>query len=198
MARLVVCNIVSLDGYYAAADGNPLVLPMDAAFDAYNLDLIRQAAALLLGGTSYRMFMGFWPAQVRNPKAPAVHREFGDIYGRIPVMVVSDSLTADDMAPWADRTTVVRRADALDRVERLKKETQGDILTFASRVTWTVLLRAGLVDELHLVVGATVLGTGVPLFTDAVPGLSLGAVRRLDVSDNVVLRYAVAPGPATA
>ena len=29
--RVVVCSIASVDGFYAASDGNPLVLNMDAA-----------------------------------------------------------------------------------------------------------------------------------------------------------------------
>jgi len=77
MGRLIVCNIMSLDGCYAATDGNPLVLPMDVAFDRYNLERLRAAGALLLGANSYRMFMGFWPGQAGNPEAGEVHREFG-------------------------------------------------------------------------------------------------------------------------
>lgn len=194
MGRLVVCNIMSLDGHYASVDGDPLVLPMDAAFDAYNLERLRRADTLLLGATSYRMFMGFWPAQADNPQASAVHREFGAIYGRIGVTVVSDSLTADDVAPWADRTTVVRRADAVDHVARLRKDAEGDVVTFGSRITWNSLLHAGLVDELHLIVGATVLGTGTPLFTAPVERLTLEEARALDGSGNALLRYAGVPG----
>ncbi|WP_219471846.1 dihydrofolate reductase family protein [Nonomuraea rhizosphaerae] len=192
VAKLVVCSIMSLDGRYAASDGNPLVLPMDAAFDAYNLERIRSAGSLLLGATSYRMFMGFWPAQAGNTEAPWVHREFGEIYGRIAVDVVSDSLTPADVAPWAERTTVVKRAGAEARVKELKGRDSGDILTFGSRTLWNSLLRAGLVDELHLIVGATGLGEGTPIFTGPVGGLSLVRAQQLDDSShNVLLRYAV-------
>ncbi|MBE1592902.1 dihydrofolate reductase family protein [Nonomuraea angiospora] len=190
MAKLVVCNIMSLDGFYAAADGNPLVLPMDAAFDAYNLERIQAAGSLLLGADSYRMFMGFWPAQADNPEASPVNQEFGGIYGRIEVSVVSDSLTDEDIAPWADRTTVVKRAEAEGWVKELKQRAGGDIVTFGSRITWNALLRAGLVDELHLVVGAKALGEGTPIFTQPVEGFTVEEVRRLDGSDNVLLRYA--------
>lgn len=192
MSRLIVCNIMSLDGYFASADGNPLVLPMDAAFDSYNLERIRAADALLLGANSYGMFMGFWPAQANNPEASEVNREFGGIYGRIPVNVVSDSLTAEDVAQWQEQTTIVRRADVQARVKELKASSTGDIVTFGSRITWNALLAAGLVDELHLVVGATALGEGTPIFTAPVSGLTLAEIRQLDGSDNSLLRYTVA------
>ncbi|GAA4368419.1 hypothetical protein GCM10023088_17340 [Actinomadura verrucosospora] len=189
MARLVVCNIMSLDGFYADNDGNPLVLEMDAAFDAYNLERLRAAEALLLGADSYRMFMGFWPAQADNPEASAVNQEFGGIYGRIKVNVISDSLTSDDIAPWSEQTTVIGRAEAESRVKELKQQTEGDLVTFGSRITWNALLQAGLVDELHLVVGPAALGAGTPLFTGASGRLNLAGVHRLDGSDSVVLRY---------
>ncbi|MFI5910971.1 dihydrofolate reductase family protein [Dactylosporangium sp. NPDC051541] len=192
MGRLIVCNIMSLDGFTADAAGNPLVLPMDAAFDRYNLERLRAADALLLGANSYRMFMGFWPAQADNPQAGAVHREFGVRYGTIPVTVASDALTPDDVAPWRERTTVVRRGDAPAHVRRLKASVDGDVVTFGSRVTWNALLAAGLVDELHLIVGAAALGTGTPAFTGPVAGLTRAGCRPLDGSDSVLLRYTLA------
>ncbi|WP_188191904.1 dihydrofolate reductase family protein [Nonomuraea sp. SYSU D8015] len=160
-----------------------------AAFDRYNLERIRAADALLLGANSYRMFMGFWPAQAANPEAGEVHREFGEIYGRIPVNVISDSLTGDDVAQWQQQTTVIPRAPAQTYVKELKDGSDGDIVTFGSRVTWNALLVAGLVDELHLIVGANALGDGTPAFTSAANGLSLAETRRFDDSDNVLLRY---------
>ena len=54
--KLIVCNIMSLDGYVAGPGGNVMVLPMDTAFDAYNLDRLRAADTLLLGRTTYDGF----------------------------------------------------------------------------------------------------------------------------------------------
>jgi dihydrofolate reductase len=191
VSRLIACNIMSLDGYYASAEGNPLVLPMDPAFDRYNLERLRAAGTLLLGANSYRMFMPFWPAQASNPEAGDVHREFGTIYGRIPVTVVSDSLSTEDVAQWQKQTTIVRRADAAARVKDLKATTDGDILMFASSLTWNALLADGLVDEVHLVVGATVLGAGTPTFKAPVEAFGSVDVHPLGGSTNVVLRYTV-------
>ncbi|MEV4460584.1 hypothetical protein [Microbispora sp. NPDC049633] len=54
------------------------------------------------------------------------------------------------------------------------------------------MLAAGLVDELHLMVGAAVLGGGTSAFgAGPVPPLRLLGTRRRDGSENVVLRYAV-------
>ncbi|HSK37311.1 MAG TPA: hypothetical protein VLA80_11295, partial [Actinomycetota bacterium] len=38
MRKLVVANIMSLDGYDDGPGGDVMVMPMDEAFDAYNLE----------------------------------------------------------------------------------------------------------------------------------------------------------------
>lgn len=93
--------------------------------------------------------------------------------------------------------------DAHRRVEELKSSDGGDILTFGSMTLWNDLLAAGLVDELHLMVGAGAIGGGLPAFTVPYGGqafageLTLTEARQLDGSQNVLLTYAVdGVGPA--
>ena len=121
-----------------------------------------------------------------------IHRETGLRNNEIPKVVVSDSLTADDTAPWTETTTIVRRADAHQAVADLKDRPGKDLLTFGSPTLWNDLVVAGLVDELHLMIGATVLGGGTPMFgAGPIPPLRLVNARRRDGSDNVLLRYEV-------
>jgi dihydrofolate reductase len=76
-------------------------------------------------------------------------------------------------------------------VAQLKREPGRDILMFGSRRVWNELLTAGLADELHLMMGAVVLGAGTPAFTSPLTSLRLFDVERRDGSDNVVLLYPV-------
>jgi dihydrofolate reductase len=200
MRRLIVSNIMSLDGYVDGPGGNVMVLPMDDFFDEHNLERLRAADTLLLGATTYAALKGYWPAVAANPEvSPAVannpavaqvHRETGQRNNEVQKLVVSDSLTAADTAPWADTTTIVGRADAHQAVATLKDQPGRDILMFGSRTLWNDLLAAGLVDELHLMVGATVLGGGTPAFgAGPFPPLRLVTTRRRDRSDNLLVRY---------
>ena len=191
MRTFVVCNNTSLDAYYAGPGGDVMALPMEMAFDEYYVERMRAADTILLGATSYQGFMGFWPAQVDNPDATDMQKEVGRIYREIDKVVVSDRLTPDQVAPWGDTTTIVPRSEAESHVAVLKKQTGRDILTFGSRTTWTPLLRAGLIDEIHLLVGAGVLAAGTPLFDAPVPGLSLLDHRRIG-ANAVILRYEIA------
>jgi dihydrofolate reductase len=202
--KLIVCNIMSLDGYVEGPGGNVMALPMDQFFDEHNLERLRSADTLLLGATTYRGLKGYWPAVAEDPgRSPAVaanpgvadlHRETGQRNNRIEKVVVSDSLTAGDTAPWTDTTTIVARAEAREAVAELKERPGRDILMFGSRTVWNDLLAAGLVDELHLMLGAAVLGGGTPAFgAGPVPPLRLLDTRRREGSDNLLLRYQVTP-----
>ncbi|MEV6005551.1 dihydrofolate reductase family protein [Streptomyces sp. NPDC051976] len=191
MRKLVVTNIVSLDGYYEGPGGNVMVLPMDNSFDTYNVERLRAADTLLLGARSYGMFRGFWPAMADNPEASPVNRELSKLENAIDKVVVSDTLTADQTDPWRDTTRIVRRAEAHAAIAELKRGPGREILVFASRTLWNDLLAAGLVDELHLVVGAVALGGGTPAFTTptAAP-LRLLDARPFEGSDNLLVTYA--------
>lgn len=202
MRRVVVNNIVSLDGFYANAAGNPLVLEMDGAFDQANLDSISSADIVVLGGSSFDGMSAYWPFIADAPEPDGAQapeaREFDDVnraisrrYNELPKVVVSDRVAVPDENAWHDTTTIVPRADVAAWLETARSGGDGDILVFASHILWNAMIADGLVDELHLMISPTALGDGVPLFTEPVR-LELLDVRRYEHSSNVQLRYAVA------
>jgi len=159
MRKLIVNNIISLDGFYEGPDGNVMALPMDPSF---------------------------------APQASDDNREISRLQDSVEKVVVSDSLTVEETEPWRDITRVVRRDGAHEAVAELKAGQGSEILVFGSRTLWNDLLAAGLVDELHLWVGAKVLGGGTPAFTAPPPApLRLIDVRTGEGTSNVLVRYDV-------
>jgi dihydrofolate reductase len=191
MRKLIVSNIMSLDGYYEGPGRNVMVLPMDEAFDAYNAERLRAAGTLLAGRNTFDGFKSFWPSVADDPDARPVLREISRRNNEIDKVVVSDSLTREQTKPWDD-ARIISRADAHEQLAELKREAGGDILVFGSHTLWSDLLANGLVDELHLMIGATVLGGGTPMF-DGQPPVSLRLIdtRTWDGSGNVLVRYEV-------
>ena len=191
MRKLIVTNIMSLDGYYEGPGGDVMALPMDHRFDAYHAERLGAAGSLVLGRRTYELFKGFWPQMADHPDATPAQREISVLEDAIDKIVVSDTLADADTRPWRDTTRTVPRSEAQEEVAALKQQAGADILVFGSRTLWHDLLAAGLVDELHLIVGGVFLGGGTPMF-GAAPArpLTLVDVHRWDDSPNALLRYA--------
>ena len=191
MRKLIVCNIVSLDGFFTGPAGNVMAMPFDAGFSDYNAERLRAADTLLLGRKSYEIFRSYWPAIAEDASQPPLEREISRLNGAIEKVVVSNSLNPGEPEGWGP-TRVVRRADAHAAVAALKEKPGREILIFGSHILWNDLLASGLVDELHLMIGAGVLGEGVRAFETRPPGsLRLLDTRTFDGSSLLLARYAV-------
>lgn len=197
MRKIIVTNIVSLDGYYEGPGGNVMALPMDEAFDAYNLARMQQAGSVLLGRTSFEFFSAYWPGVADHPEEPEenrayspTNRELSRGWNRLPKVVVSDTYRLAADHPWHDTTTVVARDRIGAWVEAQREQSDDDIVVFGSHMMWNGLLQQGMVDELHLMVGSSAFGDGTPIFTAPVDGLRSVDARQLEGSDNVLLVYA--------
>jgi dihydrofolate reductase len=193
MAKLIVSILSSLDGYCAGPGGALDGLPMDRAFDAHNLDLLRRAGTLLFGATTFPMFEAYWPEVDRGPGSEPVQREIAERVAAARKVLVSDRLRVRPDSPWAD-TEVIPRAKSRGRIAELKAEPGPDLLIYGSHLLFNGLLAHDLVDELHLLVGNVLLGDGVPTFE---PGLAqrwkLLGQRQLPGSNTAALHYGCRP-----
>lgn len=140
----------------------------------------------------------YWPVQLGNPQATDDDRYIAQRYAfGIPITVVSNSLTVEDVAPYGAHTTIVPRSAVKDAISELRRR-DGDVLVFGSRTLWTSLLAQGLVDILYLLIGPKIVAgdhhafNGVP-----VTNLHLLDARRMDGSETVVLTYQPANAEAS-
>ena len=192
MRKIIVYNVVSLDGYHTGVGNDVSVMfpMMGAIFDAYNAELLRRADVHLMGRLSFELFQSFWPKVAENPTSDAWtdgQRELSQAGKAVKGLVVSDTLTGN----WQD-VRIIKRRDAYSLLAELKRQPGKDILITGSRTLWNDLLAHDLVDEIHLLIGNLVLGQGVPVFAGKTyASLRLLETRRWEESDNVLLRYEV-------
>jgi dihydrofolate reductase len=204
---LIVCNFVTVDGYYEARDKTIDGLfehhhadyAGDDSFDHYTTERLRAADTLVLSGrTSFLGNMGYWTSVLNDPNATSIRREFADLIARVDKLVVSDTVAQDDLAPWTD-TRIVRVADAPREIAALKRGPGRDVLILLGRVLWNGLLEHGLVDELHLVTFPIVAGDGIKLFDGRPPvSLKLMHTRQWQGSGNTLACYRVTPAGAAS
>ena len=155
MARLVVFDSVSLDGYFVDANGDMLWAHRpDAEWEAFTAQNASGNAALVFGRRTYEMMAGFWPSE----QARAMNPQVADRMNAALKIVFSRTL---DRATWQN-TMLVK--DMLGAVRGLKAAPGPDMVILGSGEIVAQLTEAGLVDEYQIVVVPIVLGGGRTLF----------------------------------
>ncbi|MGW5650479.1 dihydrofolate reductase family protein [Streptomyces humi] len=160
MRTLISTAFMSLDGVVEAPGGEPgyrnsgwTFKHVDFVPEAFEIKGREQeeAAAMLLGRTSYQAFSPVWPDMTEFAR-----------YRTLPKYVVSTTLTEGDLVPNWGETTILR---SLDEVAAFKETDGGPVIVHGSAELNHALSDAGLIDRYHLLVFPLLLGAGKRLFS---------------------------------
>jgi dihydrofolate reductase len=186
MSRLIMWNLITLDGFYEGAK------PWDLAFhytawgdelEKLGVEQTGGAGALLFGRVTYEGMASYWSSAEGSAEGP-----IAGIMNRIPKYVCSRTLQSAD---WNNST--ILSGEAAEEVTKLKANGTEDIFVFGSGDLSETLTKAGLFDEYRLCVCPAILGTGKPLFGRDTPGPKLKLLSSETLkTGGVELRYAPA------
>lgn len=157
MGKLIYSMITSLDGYVSDADGNFGWATPDEELHAFVNDCVRSIGTYLYGRRMYET-MVYWETAPTGPDIPAVARDYANIWQAATKIVYSTTLKT----PASERTTIERSFHP-EQVEQLKAESDKDVSIDGPTLARHAI-RAGLVDEYHLIVTPTIVGSGNPFF----------------------------------
>jgi dihydrofolate reductase len=176
---LIYSVIASLDGYTADTEGKFDWAEPDEEVHAFVNELERGIGTYLYGRRMYET-MVYWETVPLDGQSRVV-RDFAGMWRAADKVVYSTTLTAASSA----RTRIEPRFDP-EAVRALKQ--RGDVSVGGPGLAASAI-RAGLVDEYHLLVTPVVVGGGTAVFPDGVrAGLDLVDERRF-ASGVVYLRY---------
>ena len=187
MAKLIYSAIASLDGYTEDTSGAFDWSAPDAEVHAYVNDLERPIGTHLYGRRMYETMVYWETAPTSGAAADAVHDDFATIWKAADKVVYSTTLTEA-----ASARTRIERAFEPDAIRQLKETSEHDI-SIGGPALAAEALRAGLVDELHLLLSPIAVGGGKPALPDGLRlQLALLDERRF-TNGTVHLHYRVEP-----
>lgn len=176
MRKVVVYELMSLDG--VTEEPFRFIDDWDKVMDANLATVIENQDAVILGRRSYDEWVRFWPDSDIQP--------FSSFINSVKKYVATS--TAIDFE-WANATAIDRQL--VDFVRDLKNQSGGEIGVHASISVAQTLLRAGIADEVKLVIAPRIVGAGKKLF-DGLPSIRL-ALNRSSISPtgHLILSYGV-------
>lgn len=189
MGQVAVEQIVSVDGFAAAADGGIDYFQSAGDFaetEDEQLKFLKGVDAVVLGRRTYEMFSSYWPTA-----DPAVERIAKPI-NALPKHVFSSTLPA---APWGEfPAATVERGDVVAGVETLRERYRGDVVIWGSLTLTEALFSAGVVDRLRLRIVPVLIGAGRSLAPTIAGNRTLKLESALSYPrGHVALSYALGP-----
>ena len=155
MSKVIVEQIVSVDGYAEDANGS-IDFFVNADWinevDTEQVRMLSSVGGIVFGAKTYRMFADYWPSA--DPAVEPVATPMREL----PKFVVSSTL---ESAPWGNSDSAeILRGEGVSAVRGLRQRFAGDLIIWGSLSLSDALLRAGEVDVLRLRVLPVLLGRG--------------------------------------
>jgi dihydrofolate reductase len=183
MAKLIYSAITSLDGYVADEEGEFDWAEPDEEVHSFVNDLYRSVGTELYGRRMYEVLVAWETVELGDQ--PAYIQDFAQIWRAADKIVYSRTLDAASSA----RTRIERDFDP-EAIRELKATAERDIGVGGPELA-AQALKAGLVDELHLIVAPVVVGGGKQSLPDIVR-LKLGLLDERRFGNGMVhLRYRI-------
>jgi len=176
MRKLIVSNVMSLDGFFEGPSHELDWFIVDEEFFAYAREMLRAVDTIIFGRITYQHMAAYWPSAPKD--------EIADAMNHLPKIVFSRTL---DKAEWNNSRLV--KADAAEEISKLKQQPGKDMMILGSAVLASALLQKGLIDEYRVILTPILIGSGYPLFKGIKNKVRLKLERTKLLSSGVAVLY---------
>jgi dihydrofolate reductase len=179
MGKLIMWNVTTVDGYFEGAKSWDLSwhdLIWSEDLEAFSIEQLTAADALLFGRVTYEGMAAFWKTETGT---------IADYMNSLPKYVVSNTLKT---AEWNNSKIIRSRME--DEIAKLKTSLKKDIYVFGSSKLVHSLISSGLMDEYRIGIAPHIHGAGNLLFKPGLPEQDLTLIRVQQVrNDGVIVTY---------
>jgi len=149
----------TLDGFVAGPNGEMDWSKVDDEIFDYAGNNTDNADTALYGRVTYQMMEGYWPTAADQPAATAHDIKHSNWYNRVTKVILSGSMKGQSFP-----NTKIISDNLVTEINKLRQETEKDILIFGSPTAVHSLLAENFIDDFWLFVNPVLLGQGIPLF----------------------------------
>lgn len=179
MGKLIMWNLVTLDGYFEGLNKWDLDFHRHAwgdELERLSIEQLEQCEGLLFGRVTYEGMAAYWKAEEGT---------VADFMNTLPKLVFSRTLTKPD---W--NNTGLVSENVAETVREAKQQAKKDLYVFGSAELSATLIEEGLFDEYRLALVPILLGSGNPLFKQGMESHKLKLVDAKPFKSGcLVLRY---------
>lgn len=184
MQKLIVFNLVSLDGYFVDTKGDMSWAHnanKDQEWDAFVENNARSGGTLVFGRITYELMASYWPTPAAQQNFPLVAERMNNL----PKVVFSRTL---EKASW-NKTKLIKD-DIASEIRTMKKESGKGMAIMGSGSIVLQLTQERLIDEYQIVMVPIIIGDGRTMFDGVKEKLNLKLTKtRSFANGNVLLCY---------
>jgi len=178
MRKIIVSNVVSLEGFFEGVHQEIDWFTVDESFFEYARQLLNEVDTILFGRITYQMMATFWP-NANDEDAVITHK-----MNHLPKIVFSKTLKKLE---WNNAT--IAKNNLSKEVKVLKEQAGKDIVIFGSGALVTQLTQLGLIDEYRIIINPLLLGKGNPMFKGIEDKIYLKLLKTKILDTGVVILY---------
>ena len=182
MGKLIMWNVITLDGYFEGEKNWDLAFHETVwgdEMESFSLEQLNSASYLVFGRVTYEGMAAYWKT------AEGAEKEVADFMNSLPKIVCSRTLNSTD---W--NNSILIKENVASEIATLKAKSNKDLYVFGSANLSETLIQENLFDEYRIGIAPVIAGKGRYLFPKGLPEKKLSLISSQPLkTGGVILKY---------